>query len=392
MKKIILTFIVLTLLISCSRNEQKEQYYGTWIAVDYPQEKPAYIKITADSIAYGQNEVIWNTFPVSISNSSLSFSKQIFESSISDSSLHIEGQEYKKLEIENPIEITSPKLERYNFDEPLITDEIIDIYYGKKPNTNDFFIRYNDRILDRSSIQQVILNEFNDVYRNIYKVALHCDKNTTMKDIEFLSLNISAMGFENILLVNNEKQRFETPRAVKKVNMEYHDLKILFNSNPNYQIGIPFRSAGDFHDRMTYFVQNNQPFQYTFLINNEFYYEKEKLTKQAFSDKLKTSIQNKVSLLMLYDLESNYKNYLEIISIYKQLLDEERNKTAISLFNTSFETLNDEQKNHVKNLHRYINIRQFSIPHFLSFEEYPLEDINFPFKNIKDQLPKAYFD
>ena len=100
MKKFIVLCIAALISFSCCNNDQKERYYGTWIAVDYPQDKPVFVKISADSIAYGENEMIWNTYPVAICNQRLSFNGQTFISSISDSLLTIEDQQYTKFKIE----------------------------------------------------------------------------------------------------------------------------------------------------------------------------------------------------------------------------------------------------------------------------------------------------
>jgi LmbE family N-acetylglucosaminyl deacetylase len=92
---------------------------------------------------------------------------------------------------------------------------------------------------------------------------------------------------------------------------------------------------------------------------------------------------------MLYDLESSYEKYLEMSSIYKQQLDEVRNEVAIATFNTAFNALPKVQKEQLKNSYRYLNIRQYSIPHFLSFEEAPYLD--FSFQNTESQIPQVYF-
>lgn len=389
MKKTLLILIVSTILFSCSN---KEQYYGKWIATENPQEKPIYIKITSDSIALSQNEMIWSTYPISIKNRSLTFSGQTFESSVTKDTLQIDNQTYKKINNQDPIEITVPKLKEYDFEELLLTYETIDLYYGKKPNTDEFYIRYNDKFLKLDSLHTILMNHTRDVYRYVYKIVLHCDQNVKMKDLEFFFLTSSSFRFYTIFLTNNEVQPFNAPLGQKNVSLEFHSLKQFMEVNPNYKTEIISQNTNGKFGQIASYIDQNNSFQYTFLIKNEFYFGKEKLSKQAFSEKIKMAIKGKKPLLMLYDLASNYKSYLEIVSIYKSLLNDERNKTAISLFSTSFESLNESQQDSIKTIHPYINIRQYSIPHFLSFEESPEENTEFPFKNVKEQIPEVYFE
>ncbi|QHI37605.1 hypothetical protein IMCC3317_29850 [Kordia antarctica] len=389
MKKIIPSIIVLFLLLSCSK---KEQYYGNWVAVDFPNEKPIYIKINQDSIALSQNEVIWSSYPVSIKNRSLTFSEQTFESSISEDSMWIDGQAYKKIQFKNPIEVKLPKLEGYYFDELLLTHQTIDIYCGKKPTTDEFYIRHHDTLLQVDAHHDVYMNYSESVYRNVYKVVLHCDKNVKMKDVESIFLTSCFSGFYTIFLANNQEQPFIAPIGNNIINKEFHRIKLLPDVNPNYIKEYIVQYLPDRFGQMNFFVENNEPFQYTFLIGNEFYFGKEKLSKQAFSEHMKTTIKNKKPMLMLYDLESNYKSYLEFVSIYKTILDEERNKTALSLFNVSINKLDETQQDSIRIIHPYKCIRHYSIPHFLSFEESPDGNVEFPFKNIREQIPAAYFE
>ena len=328
---------------------------------------------------------MFNRFPLSINNHGLSFNQKTFKSSIREGLLYIEDQPYERIKIDNSIEITLPKLENYNFEEILLTDQTINIFYGKNQDSDEFYIQYNDKLYSIDSLKEILYPYLEDVYKNIYKIALFCDHTVKMKDVELLFLHFNNIGFKDIFLVNDEQQKFHTERGEIKSNRTFHKVKFILPMNYDYRVKFPPNNYGYSYDQMIYMIQNNKPFEYTFLINDAYYYGKEKLSKKAFSEKVEASVRSKTSLIMLYDLESTYKSYLEIISIYKQALDKERNKTAISLFNSSFEELDEDQKEHIKNLHRYINIRHYSIPHFMSFE-------NFPFENIKSQLPTSYFE
>jgi biopolymer transport protein ExbD len=389
MKKIIVWLLASIVVGSCTEIVPKERYFGKWIAVDLPQELPNYIHISADSISYSENEVIWNATPITINSDHLSFDGQTFQTKVSEDLLWIENQAYKKLNTKAPIEIALPKLKTYTFDEGSLRDPAIDIFYGKKSNSDSLSVQYKGKIVTLDGIRDSLAQRYNDVYRNVYQVTLHCDKNILMKDIETLFLNIRRIGFENVYLVNDVSQKFKTEFIQAKLHKEVHSIKFMLDMNPAYRTEIPTQNSNTRSGYMTYLIKNNKPFQYTFLIDNAFYYGKEKLSKQAFSKTLKTLIQDNIPLFMLYDLESSYEKYLEMSSIYKQQLDEVRNEVAIATFNTAFNALPKVQKEQLKNSYRYLNIRQYSIPHFLSFEEAPYLD--FSFQNTESQIPQVYF-
>ncbi len=388
MKKIILVFVVLVLLISCSK---KEQYYGTWSQFHYSS---ALIKIKSDSISLSDDGSIWKTYPLKIENNSLSFLDHTFQTTIYKDSLIFEKLAYKKDTITPILEIKLPKLDKFSFQEPNPEEELIYIQYGRVPNSNEYKLQLNDKYADFEELIPFFFNHYNSEIslHALRRFALLCDKRAKMKDIELLFHELIKINALVLYTVNDIKYEV-IDNEIEQLHSLYKH-KIIPIYNVNYETKLNMDADID-HNMLNYSILEHlktENLQYVFLINNEFYVGKEKYSLGDFSKRIDTIIAKKVQLVSLFDLNSDFKHY----TIFNALINDSYQKLYDSIakqkYNITYSKLNDKEKEEILDLFPRKDIQNISIPHFLSFEETPIEGINFPFKNVKEEIPEVYFE
>lgn len=387
MKKIILTFVVLALLISCSK---KEQYYGNWRGIHGFN----FMNIQQDSIAISSYGDHWNTYPITIKNNSLTFLDHTFKTSISEDSLIFENIPYVKNTITSPIlEIELPKLTKYSFQEPNPEEELIYIQYGRVPNSNEYKLQLNDKYADFEEIMDYFFSGSNDLSgHNTVRFLLVCDKDAKMKDIEQIFLEMIKINVRIFYTVNHIEHKVidneikQTYLSQKQRITPIHNVRYETKTDSSYVTGF------DFLNNLVFRHINHENAQYLFLINNEFYVGKGKYSLEDFTKKIDIMISKNVQLISLFDLNSDFKHY----TIFNALINDSYQKIYDSVakqkYNATYTKLGDVKKEEIINLFPKKNIQNISIPHFLSFEETPTESVNFPFKNVKEQIPEVYFE
>jgi hypothetical protein len=387
MKKITLSFIVLILLFSCSK---KEQYYGTWTFEFANGTTPSFIKISSDSISLSESKNQWNTYPVSIKNNSLAFLNHTFKTVITKDSLLLEGNIYKKDTTTSLLEIDLPKLKTYRCQEANPEEKLIFIQYGRVPNSDEFKLQLNDRYADFGEILDYFSHEVGSCQKlsSPARVVLSCDKDAKMEDLEYLFFEMIKMNAHTFYTVNHIEHEVIDNEIKQKYFLQKNRITPIFNIKYNQKIN-------DIDFEVIYLSMNNKSIkefefkntQYLFLVENEFYIGKEKQSVETFTKKIDSIVSNNTQLVSLFDLKSNYKHFTIFNAVINSAYDKHFNAVAKQKYNTTYEQ-NDDEKGIVKALFPRENIQNISIPHFLSFAENP----EFPFKNLKEQLPEAYFE
>lgn len=391
MKKIIPSIIVLFLLLSCSK---KEQYYGAWAFEFANGTSPTFIKIVADSISFSESKDQWNTYPVSIKNNSLTFLNHTFKTVITKDSLVLEGNVYKKDTTTSLLDIKLPELKTYRFLQPDFKEKLIPISYGKVPSSDEFKLQLNDRYAEFWETLDYFYNEVGSCSK-LYspaKVLLICDENTRMKDLELLFHEMVKMNAINFYTVNHIDHEVIDTKIEQKYFCQKHRITPILNMNYEQKT-----NNNDF--KITYNILNYSILkhlklkntQYLFLVNNEFYIGKEKYNLESFTKKIDSIVTEKSQLISLFDLYSDYKHFTIFNAVINDAYSKRYDSIAKQKYNTSYEQLNNDEKNIINALYPKRNIQNISIPHFLSFEESPDENVEFPFKNIKEQIPTEYF-
>lgn len=400
MKKVVVACLILFCVLSCSK---KEQYYGTWTLWNSPSfDEPYIMKITEDSIFISDYGSQWNAYPVTIKNNSLTFLGQTFITKISKDSLVFESITYKRDTIPQILEVNLPELKNYSFKKIEQEENTIFIYYGKKPNSNEYALQLNDKYADFSDLSEFTLDRtscagnYRRELRKMLRIVLLCDKNAKINDLEDIFAELTYVNNLSVYNVNNITDNIIKDSSSLRIKQDcyYQNYKIPFIYNPNYYsskhgiVTIPYHYYKEF-----FFNPYSKPkdYVYAFLVNNQFYFEKKMYAKDDFTTKIQEAIETKIPLVMLYDLESDFEHLMLFNAIHDEAFFGNRNKSAFKHFRKSMEELERDQIDTIVTMHPYTTIHNFSIPHFLSFEETPNDSIPFPFKNIKQRIPEAYF-
>ncbi|MGH1385033.1 hypothetical protein [Kordia sp.] len=393
MKKIILSCIVFAILFSCSN---KEQYYGVWSIYGYSGSTPIYLKIDADSIYLSKLGSHWNSFPIKIKNNNIRFAGQTYPTSIFKDSLIFNQNLYQKDTIYSPIEIQLPNIKSESNVEIDPDANIYYISYGKKPNTTEYAFLLNDRYGSFLNIKSFV-SSYNTCRGGTYDPAhtlFICDKNTSTRDLEKFFLELSRVNARTLYTVNSTDYKIST-NSIKSISSQQKQiLSYIFNPNYDQKINGDVFQPTMLRDFSIYPTKDIQPEKivFAFLIQNEFYYQKENCSYGMFSSKIQQAISQNKTLITLFDLKSDYKHYLKFNDIVNSKYLKIYDSITKQKYNTTYKQLDEEKKVIVRRLYTKKVIQNISIPHFLSFEESPIEDIDFPFKNVKEQIPEAYFE
>jgi hypothetical protein len=388
MKKIILSFIILFLLFSCSK---KGQYYGTWTCEFSYGASPVFMKIDTDSISLSENGNQWNTYPLTIKNNSLTFLSHTFKTSITKDSMVFEGNVYKKDSFASLLNIKLPKLKTYHFQEANPDEKLVYIQYGKVPNTDEFKLQLNDRYADFGEILDYFYYEVGSCPKlsSPARVVLSCDKDAKMKELESLFFELVKMNTLVFYTVDHIKYEVTDHKIERKRFLQKNRITPIFNIKYNQKI-----NNLDFE--VIYTKMNNKPLkdfefkntQYLFLVEDEFYVGKEKQNLETFTEKVDSIVSNNLQFISLFDLTSDYKHFTMFNAIINDAYLKHDDAIAKHKFNKKYKQLNDDEKGIVKALLPREKIQNISISHFLSFAENP----EFPFKNVKEGIPEVYFE
>lgn len=383
MKKLVLLCIVSIILLSCSK---KEQYYGDWSQY----YATGIIKIKKDSISLSDEGSIWKTYPLKIEKNSLTFLDHTFQTTIHKDSLIFEGLTYEKDTTTPILEINLPKLKNYNFHITNSYEMLIHTRFGRIPNTNEYKLQLNDRYGNFEELKEFLFGSTDLSGHITPRLLLVCDKNAKMKDIEHIFHEMVKINAQVLYAVNDvthtiiedsvERSYLSYKHYITPIHNMYYEAKIDRTIPVDYS---------NFHPLLNYFEAAKS--QFIFLVKNEFYIGKEKYTMDAFSKKLDALITENQQLVCLFDLDSDFKHNIIFNNILNETYQKQYDSIALEKYNTTYEKLHNKEKASVKALHPRKTIQNVSIPHFLSFEETPIEGLNFPFKNIKEEIPEAYF-
>lgn len=387
MKKIFLIFSILFLLFSCSK---REQYYGTWAFEFADGTTPSFIKIESDSVFLSESKNQWNAYPVSIKNNSLTFLNHTFKTSITKDSMVFEGNVYKKDSFPSLLNIKLPELKTYHFQEANLNEKLVHIEYGKVPNSDEFKLQLNDRYGEFWEILDYFSHEVGSCPKlsSPAKVILTCDKDAKMKALEPLFFELAEMNALVFYTVDHVKQEVTDHKIQQKIFSQKNRITPIFNIKYHQKIN-------DLDFEVIYISINNRILKdfefknthYLFLVENEFYIGKEKYNLETFTKKVDSIITEKPQLITLFDLNSDYKHFTLFNAVINDAYLKHYDAIAKQKFNKTYEQLNGDKKAIVKGLNPKENIQNISISHFLSFTENP----DFPFKNIKEEIPETYF-
>lgn len=377
-----------TLFFSCN-NEEK--HYGDWI-YDYRNSTvyadiPSRIKISKDSIKFRYPYFeYWHSFPVKISNNKLEYNNIEFKTVFDKDTLNlnkyfrvfrpevsIKNSQY--LREENFVNINLPKV-NYTFEKVAALDRSALILYGKRIDNGQYSLNLNDKYSDFKDLPR-FLYDHHGIRKYNSSVLLFCDKNTKLMDLEKMIIQFQVsykyrIAFVNdIIIGNNTYEPFYNYSILNlKLPPLIEDDKYISEIN-GYQLPAPPPSQLlDNSDLNTIIIK---------LIKNKiFINNKEVVTSKLLMSVIKR-IENNSLIITLYDLESNYNSFIEMMAIINEAYNIQREHKSRFVFKKSFKDLSPKDSQKIKKIIPKNWIWSYSIPHLNSLIE---ENGNFLGLNI----------
>jgi len=340
----------LFLFIILSSCEKKEKYYGEWMmGPPYQATNQAEkIIITKDSIfigAYPYHKLYSES--LKLNGNKLELFQNNFKVKIeNDSLLHFNNATYIKkgyplykflYDPKKLISIEYPKIENVNISNR--SDDAY-IYFGKKLNSNEFGLQLNDRITAIKDLRNFL---FPACGAHTSKLSLTADKNAKMKDINEIFHHSKSIDVRIVKLVNN-------------INYYYENNNMILTSEEGIHIFLNrFKEEEIIHRNeipkpppplLNYSLKkslNDSRSTIISLINDELFYGLKKVNKEELYQLILNNFKDNY-IIVLYDDESTYSKYLELMNIYNTAFIQIRNNNANKRFNKLFDSLSREEK------------------------------------------------
>lgn len=349
----LLLVISSTLLFSCTN---KEKYYGEWTMVtrSHIENNINKIIITKDSISissfplfnmYSESlklqgnelELLGEKYKLNIENDSLLY--------FSDAIYIKKGyMSYDLKSFKNLINIEYPDIE--NLKDVHFSYFSHYIYFGKKINSDEFGLQLNDRIAPFEDLRYFL---FPHGHRDEFaKVSFTADRSSKMKDINEIFYYCRSVNARHLKLVNNTNyylnnsyiSTYEDGLSIYLSEFEEENL-LINNSMPRK---IPPPPPSEFNSIKK--IINHSKQVIISLIDNELYYGLKKTNTKEIQDLIVDNFKDKY-FIILYDDQSTYKNYLELVNAYKNAFNVVKKAKSEDKFSKSFDSLSNDKKNEI---------------------------------------------
>ena len=370
--KHVFSILILPFLFSCTN---KKKYEGRWTnsVLKYSHyNEVRNVLINQDSIKFSYPYFEhWHSFPLEIKNRNLHFNGVSLSVKTEKDTLTLNDSIYF---------IRDPKdtLFGYNYMLKLMLPDIYNsipetsdrnpipdyIYFGKRLDNNQFSLQLNDKYAEISGLPWFIASGHQRSHSSLPISFLFIDKDSKMNDLEAIfhehqKVNRLKINFViEIYLSFNESNSFfyeyktlskRLPPIFENSTYSPHALNV---QTPPYP---PFPSM---------FEDDNSDISYFILKENTFFYNKSVIDNVELTKLVEKAINKNNVIISLYDLESNYDNFLKMNAIIDGVYYKKRNNFALEKFNNKFEKLEREQVDEIKLKIPLKHIWSYSIPHY----------------------------
>lgn len=352
--KLVVFFLLIISLFSCS--ESKEKYYGEWIMIPPYSNKNQFenVIISNDSISIANFP--YSTFhkeQFELRDGKIKLLDSYFDIAVkNDSILEFNDSEYIKKDYATPdyfdtqklITIDYPKIKNIpspNFDYSIMSF----IYFGKQVNSKRYGLQLNDRLSPFEDLRMFLTNQCGggDVFGS---TALFCDKNAKMKDVNVIFNELRTLNQRKVFLVTNQKFEFKKRdtifSSIQAVPIYLTDFK---EESLLYKGEYPPPPPPVENSSLKKKVQNESYNVFT-LIDNEFYFNTNKVGKDKLVNLIKENHQN--YLLNFYDDDSDYESFLELMNAFRVAFYEMRNEESMKKLGKPLNSLNKEEQRSIK--------------------------------------------
>ncbi len=397
MKKGIALLLLIFLLSSCNN---KKKFEGVWYdnyLKNNHWEIPRQIKITEDSISFNYPYIdYWNTFDYNLKRKKITFDDfKIPISKIKDTIyldtlryINKEGFESNNLEEFNSKIIIN--LPRFNDLKKVEGDHYSFFFsYGKRHDNNQYSLSINDKYVSLESFPHFLAETRSNFRREIVariNYHLFCDKNANMKDLEKVFLTMSTFNSLKISFVNDIHLTYND-----SIGFTYKYERLTKNIPPFLSDDKYFKTVLENvpppPPPYNWFESQEESINYVLLIKNKTFYKNKEVDISELKPVLQRAIEDQQIIFSLYDLSSNYKNFLELTSQITNIYYEKRNENSKKLFNKEFAKLNSEELDSIRKSTPMKYFWSYSIPHYRSLHESNPKSFGQNSKPIDSLLP-----
>ena len=360
MKKYLILIIVL--IVSCTN---KEKYYGEWLMTyPYSEDENAAEKIiiTKDSISISSYPFVKEySESLKLHVNELELFGEKFKTRVEDDSLlYFNNSTYIKKgygfynEFDtNKLSIEYPKIENIDkfkiLKEAPISNQNLTNYviFGKKINSNEFALQLNDRIAEFKELRSFLFSHSPHDY--IMGISLTVDKNSKMKSLNEIFYYCRTNNVRKVKLINNidyylkDGDKILTSKEYIYVYLNDFVEERLIQRNDTERMLLPPPPEPSLR---TIIDSNNR--NIISLIKNELYFDTQKISKKELSILIEKNYKTERHFIILYDDESNYKNYLELMNIENNSINKIRNYEALRVFKKPLDSLFENDLREIK--------------------------------------------
>lgn len=384
MKKTFLFLIVIICLGSCNR---KEKYEGKWVSdisksENDGSETPMFFHIENDSIKFSYWSFNYShKYALKIEKNKFLFNNWSIKADMIEDTILLQNSFYIKDNNDSIIswlwdkpitKIELPKTNSEYFNSESINYDAYKYYmlFGKRLDNNKFSLQLNDKHAKIEDLPAFICIERASERHELipfYSTYLLAEKTTPMKYLEDIFFEHKKVNQLKICFINDIQLKYSDSLGL------YYKYEKLTKKLP------PFREHDDYHINTLenryqsppppplYYSESDDKKPNTKLIllkNNRIYYKDSIIETNHLKNLIKPWIEKNNTILNLYDLESNYHNFLEMNAIINSVYQNVRQEKSKIKFNKTLNELNREELTEIKIETPMRHIWDYSIQHF----------------------------
>lgn len=370
---------ILFLFFSCKSEPKPE---GSWYfnfnsekAWEY--ERPNQFIIKNDSISFSYlyfNH--WQTFPLKVENQKLKFNNFEIDYSFDKDTLVLNKfQKFTKkpfglakqiLDDKSKVIIDLPKLSDSVFTRRKLEGFFSIMHLRKTHNTNKHVISYNDKTLSFDELNN-LRYDFGH-HQGRLNNHLFIDSSTKMKDVEYLLIHLIQNNNLKVSLINNISINFNSEYGIFSEYQTISRNLILHPMNKEYILNHEYSNNTDFPPLPPPYPKFKNDFGHEVvilkLIKNQIHYKNQIIKKTELYSIIDNSISKNSQIITLFDLESDYASFLEIIALVSSIYQQKRNELSIKIHNKNYDALEKTKQRKIRDSIPIRHFWNYSIPHF----------------------------
>ena len=401
------SFILLLIALSIFSCDQKEKYEGKWtndflLNLNLDESPPPFFKIENDSIKFNYGTFShWHNYKLEIKGNKFLFDNNEIDTSFNADTLMLNNNSYYVKDDNDSLQKSYYDLPILNLDLPKIDsfsklhvdDEtyLSYLFFGKRIDNNAYNLQLNDKYADVSDLRW-FLNPGHYPYPTVY---LFIDKSTPLKFLDQLFDGLINSYSMRIGLIN------DINLELNKSKHFYYEIEVLIKRLPSFPFDSKYRAElnksnltpGPPPPPITEYLDIDQSkTDYMFLIKNEMFHNKARINQVELREIIEKSITNNHTIFTLYDLESNYSSFLEMIAIIDNVYKEKREQKAKLRYNKSFKDLTKDERREVYLQIPMKHLWSYSIPHYQSILKNRNPIFGDDLKPLDSMLPNKWLD